>query len=77
MTCLMFLLLAGLCLWFSIIHLLNSETSAGQLARKFTDGLIEKAVGNAIEPKSEEQPVEEPASGTNAERNLLRRAKQQ
>lgn len=81
MTCLMFLLLAGLCLWFAIIHLLNSDSNAGALARKFAYGLIEKTVGSSDNPpdeiiESEKKPEvkgsEERSGDSNDRRNFLR-----
>jgi hypothetical protein len=45
MSFLTFILLISGLLWLATIHLLNSSTHAGELARLFVRGLIERITG--------------------------------
>ena len=50
MTCLAFTLLLIVLGWIALLHLLNSDSKAGALARLFATGLIEKLVGRREKP---------------------------
>ena len=60
MTCLAFALLVLVLGWIALLHLLNSDSKAGALARLFATGLIEKLTGRRETPPSAgEHPSED------------------
>jgi hypothetical protein len=77
MTCVTLLLLGGVCLWFAIIHILNSNSHAGELARQFTQGLIERTVGRREEPPAESEDGEVQSSDSKPNRKRLRRSEKE
>ncbi len=49
MTFWTFILLISCFFWLAIMHVLNSPSHAGELARTFVRGVIERLVGNRKE----------------------------